>query len=236
MILFAGGRFRSAARVGPMADTVAYHSVRPFLLDVAEVTVAQYDACVRAGVCTPAWDAVHWTDLGDEDRSAWSPYCNRDRADRAHHPVNCVDWHQAVAYCAGLGKRLPTEEEWEWAARGEARGTRYPWGAAAPSGQLCWNGNGRAAAARRGTCGVGEHAASDSPSGVKGLAGNVAEWTATHALYGADYRGHFGAPGRVIRGGSWHDTSAEAVSAAARQVDVPARRDPTVGFRCAKSR
>jgi formylglycine-generating enzyme required for sulfatase activity len=71
---------------------------------------------------------------------------------------------------------------------------------------------------------------------VKGLAGNVAEWTSTHALYGADYRGHFGAPGRVIRGGSWHATASDEVSSAARQVDVPARRDPTVGFRCAKSR
>jgi len=54
--------------------------------------------------------------------------CNWRRADRRNHPVNCVDWAQSKAYCERQGKRLPTEDEWEWAARGGVNGWNYPWG------------------------------------------------------------------------------------------------------------
>ncbi len=117
IVRLPGGTFRAGELTGPLKDTATYHRVRPLLLDVTEVTVAAYGECVKAGKCKPAAATVEWEGIRQPDRTTWSAYCNRDRADRADHPVNCVDWNQATAYCAWAGKRLPTEEEWEWAAR-----------------------------------------------------------------------------------------------------------------------
>ena len=91
-------------------------------LDVTETTVAQYRACVDAHGCDAeklnAHDTCNWGKTGKDD-----------------HPVNCVDWNQAEAFCKWAGKRLPTAEEWEAAAHGST-GYRYPWGNDAPGSQL----------------------------------------------------------------------------------------------------
>jgi hypothetical protein len=98
-------------------------SVAGFAMDVTEVTTAAYTACVRAGRCSAA---------GTDE------LCNYGHSDKNNHPINCVDWDQATAYCGSVGKRLPTEEEWEYAARG-TDGRKYSWGNEEPGTRACWN-------------------------------------------------------------------------------------------------
>jgi formylglycine-generating enzyme required for sulfatase activity len=234
MARLPGGRFRAGEPTGPRSDLVTYHRVRPFLLDATEVTVAEYTACVRAGRCRPASGTVHWEALREADREVWSAFCNRDREDRAGHPVNCVDWDDARAYCGFAGKRLPSEEEWEWTARGGERGSTYPWGDEAPGSRACWARGSDAGGDRSGTCPAGAHPEGDAPSGVKDLAGNVWEWTSSATVYGADSRGRGGTPVKVARGGGWADSEPARLSAAIRFSDLPTRRSADLGFRCAR--
>jgi formylglycine-generating enzyme len=237
MVQVAGGRFRLQHGSGPTGEIPTYVSVSPFLLDATEVTVAAYAECVRAERCEAAAAKVAGGSLIQRDRARWSAACNQDRADRADHPVNCVDWQQATAYCAWLGKRLPTEEEWEWAARNGGEETPYPWGDAPPGAQPCWNGEGNDAGRgkRAVTCAVGSHPADATTAGVKDLAGSVAEWTASETVVGAESSGRGGTPAKVFRGGDWAADDPGQVAGFARTSDLPGRRDSRLGFRCASN-
>lgn len=123
-----------------------------FSIDVHEVTRAQYLACVEAGNCG-------------------EPTCEFDPCQKPDHPVVCVTRQQAIDYCNWAGKRLPTEAEWEKAARG-ADGRVFPWGNDAPDcNRANIKGCGDAVAA------VGGREAGASPYGAKDMSGNVVEWT-----------------------------------------------------------
>ncbi len=194
--------------------------VRPFCMDATEVTVEAYAACVRAGRCTAAATDVKVEGPSAEDLARYSAMCNGNRADRRHHPVNCVDWNQATKYCAAQGKRLPTEQEWEWAARGASAATAYPWGFAVPKDQLCWSGSSPMAS----TCEVGSHPAGDTPQGIHDLAGDVAEWTADTLDDGSP----------VVKGSGFIADRAGRVRVQVRDDGSKDFRAHIVGFRCVR--
>lgn len=208
-----GGMVRLPPGSYPSGSGGGRVTVEPFLLDVTEVTVGAYEDCVKAGVCEPpkAGGECDWGVPGHQDR-----------------PVNCVGWSQAAAYCAFVGKRLPTEVEWEWAARGAERGTRYPWGDDDPAKRVCWDGKGNERRARgfHTSCNVGSFPAGDSPQGVKDLAGNVWEWTTSGEAEGDTH---------ACRGGGWDYFNPAIVSAESRQLRPPGTRiGSNYGFRCAR--
>ena len=163
MVFIAGTSFLMGDSDGLLFDSPAHRvTLSSYCIDRTEVTVSAYRACTDSGCTTP--------ELGFE----CALYGNWTRTDHENHPINCVYWTQARAYCRSGGGDLPTEAQWEYAARGND-GRRYPWGSAVPSNEGCWGhspGDGEL------TCPVGSFPAGASPFGLLDMAGNVSEWTA----------------------------------------------------------
>lgn len=203
MIRLDGGTFAMGTRLlvdgGPDVVTVS-----SFCLDETEVTVAAFS-------------------LPDGGLAPTSPVeCNGIRGDRQDHPANCIDWHEADAHCRYVGKRLPTEEEWEWAARGGPAARSFPWGNTAPMNEACWRG---ASIPATSTCPVGSNPGGTTPQGLKDLAGNVWEWTSSCSV----------CPNRIYRGGGWYDTTGGNLSVSLRYQDPPGTRNYNIGVRCAQA-
>jgi formylglycine-generating enzyme required for sulfatase activity len=167
------------------------------------------------------------------------------RVGQARKPVVQVTWYAAQRFCRDGGKRLPTEAEWEYAARG-LTGRRYPWGDREPACTEVDIGSGPngACGAANGPDDVGSAVGDVTPDGVRGLGGSVAEWVAD--VYVAPYpacdegcRGPLQGKGdqdngpRVIRGGDWNEPLDSARSAGRTRSD-PGRPWSNLGFRCAK--
>ena len=212
---------------------VTRREVGGFLMDTNLVTVGEYRACVQAGSCA-ASATVNRDGLSAIDQAKESGLCNWGKSDRDGHPINCVDFAGAKGYCEWKGKRLPSEEEWEFGARG-SDGRRYPWGNEAPSSQLCWDGEGSEAGQgnRTSTCVVGSHPGGKSPSGLMDMAGNVYEWT--NSSYCPYDKADCGEARRAVRGGSWDDDDPSWVRAAFRLRIPPSDRGLDLGFRCART-
>jgi formylglycine-generating enzyme required for sulfatase activity len=196
---------------------------RSFWILQHEVTWAAYRACVQSGRCRPSAHTPGRDTLGRHKKN--KPV--------DHKPVTGIDFHQAKRFCAYIGMRLPTEYEWEQAARG-TDGRRFPWGNEAVCKKAnfgAYDGQGPCADVNPGRVeAVGRRKSGRSPCGAFDMAGNVWEWTVrAHPNWRAE-------PGRaVLRGGSCCSVFLLPRSAN-RWVMDKTYRDTDIGFRCVSNR
>ena len=214
MAYVAGGEFMMGREDGDEYERPAHEvTVKPFFMDINEVTREQYqDFVSKTGHPAPA----NWTNKHFQPRTG-------------QQPVTDVTWDDANAYAKWAGKRLPTEEEWEFAARG-TDGRRYPWG---NDWQL---GNANADDASNGLADVGSYKGA-SPYGVNDMVGNAWEWTDSNlvAYPGGQLPKPMPGDFRVIRGGSYAESKDEATTTYRRGYPARGNYDyANTGFRCAK--
>jgi formylglycine-generating enzyme required for sulfatase activity len=257
MIEIPGGHFFMGSDDDLDLEKPAHHVVvAPYCIDRYEVTTEQYKACSDAGDCKRASVDNKWATLTKSDSKTYDPLCNfREPMARAKHPINCVDWDMAEGYCEAHKKRLPTEAEWEFAARGPD-GRKYPWGDEEPGpnelnacGKECiaWGKKNHVEleAMYEGddgwptTAPVGSFPNGKSRYGVEDVVGNVWEWTGDwFAAYGPDALDNPTGPKngdeRVIRGGAWNGAYPSWVRPTFRYHNDPTTRSYGIGFRCAK--
>lgn len=203
-------------------DTKPQHSVsvKAFKISKTDVTVSQYMECVSKGKCVEP-------NTGDS--------CNWGKANRQDHPINCVDWNQANQYAKFIGARLPTEAEWEYAARSGGKDYSYPWGEALPAKELIVMNT-------TGTMPVCSRPAGNTEQGLCDMGGNVFQWVQdkyVNSYEGAPVDGspvEAGGPLRGLRGSSFNNANESLMRSVYRFATAPGYRYDFIGFRVARSR
>jgi len=223
-------------------------TVPAFLVDVYEVTAAEYAECVRAGACS-----------GDTSGATYWSWCTPGVDGKEQNPANCLDWTQAAAYCLWAGRRLCTAAEWEKAARGGCELYQdcavetpvYPWGSEPATCKKAVMDDGGSGCGEFGTKPVGTKPDGVSPYGAMDMAGNVSEWVQDcwHFDYNESEEGLYGSPPsdgsawegamcanelRVVRGGSFY-YFATNLRASWRETKEVTDSSAMTGFRCCKS-
>ncbi|MDB4972111.1 MAG: Protein kinase, partial [Myxococcaceae bacterium] len=193
---------------------------KPYCIDRTPVTVADYRKCVEAKACSEPHKPLDY---------------NYGRPGRDDHPVNAVEWAQADTYCTWAKKRLPTDAEWELAARG-TDGRKYPWGNEEPDDTRLWWSR---SVDREGTAPVGSHPAGASPYGVLDMLGNVSQWVRDHdANFTEDAQtdpiGPLDGESRVVRG-TGYDIKLGDLHVGHRYSLNPTVETSSTGFRCARA-
>ncbi|MDD5627887.1 MAG: SUMF1/EgtB/PvdO family nonheme iron enzyme [Elusimicrobia bacterium] len=234
-VRISSGTFLMGSEAAPNSSPRHQVLVRSFELARTPVTFRQYRACVAAQRCTPPHVADE-TCLGFTS-SGWTkdPLPLEFQGD--DQPVVCVDWEQAGAFSRWVGGRLPSEAEWEYAARSQGRDAAYPWGDEAPTCDRAVFDDGREGCGRSATWRVCSRPRGNTEQGLCDMAGNVMEW-----MQDAYHSSYLGAPGecdvwedpeaakRVVRGGSWYNGNS-LLPATARGGVVPDLPSRLIGFR-----
>ena len=203
-----------------------------YYIDRFEVTSKNFERCVKDNKCL----SKHFK------HSSKNTQCNYGDPKRAEQPMNCVDWEGMGQYCKWAGKRLPTEAEWEKAARGSQDNRLFPWGDEKPTCErviMDDGGDGCGQKKAPYTSVVGSRPAGIGPYGTHDLAGNIYEWCADY--YSPDYykkspaknpKGPKTGNGRVVRGGSWRLRKSWVFRNSDRTRHYPHRQKSGVGGRC----
>ncbi len=264
MVLVAGGKFFMGSDEPAFKLWQPAHKVYvdTFCIDAREVTAAEYKACSDQGECkrpadVPSYPKAAGSSDADHEkkRTAYAELCNFGKPERDTHPINCVSWSLADAFCGFKKKRLPTEAEWEFAARG-SDGRKFPWGddagaaehmnaggaeftrwekkhAITPSPRLYEVDDGF-----EGTAPVGSFPKGKTKFGADDFIGNVWEWTSDwFETYKPDEvinpKGASTGDRKAIRGGAFNGGNILWLNPAFRFHQVPDATTPVIGFRCA---
>ncbi|APS00653.1 bifunctional serine/threonine-protein kinase/formylglycine-generating enzyme family protein [Pajaroellobacter abortibovis] len=212
--LFEGTTFlMGSSKWDPLEAPPHHVTLQAFLLDISPVSVRNYNRCVAAGACSPAGQ---------------QKLCNASTENHENHPVNCVTWTQAQTYCEWIGRRLPIEEEWEYAAAGPNQAT-LPWRTSEIKGHVC----SFMCAPDIPTCPLGAHPSGKTPEGIEDMLGNVLQWTAsTFCPYDML---NCNSSLRTIRGTGGCPSDPNGWRNTIRRGKAPEHNDYTTGFRCAKT-
>ena len=224
-------KFENDCQQGRFTSEQPPHSVflDAYWIDKTEVTNLMYAQCVKDGPCQAP------SQSGSSTRTSYFGNSQYD-----NYPVTSVNWTDANAYCNWAGARLPTEAEWEKAARGTDGGT-YPWGNTSPTCSLANLTPYGKSACVGDTSAVGSTPSGASPFGALDMAGNVWEWV--NDWYGPAYyasspasnpKGPSSGTLRVLRGGSWNNNE-NGMRSAVRVWNIPSLSYNYFGFRCARS-
>jgi serine/threonine-protein kinase len=218
LVFVPAGEFTMGSEVNSAEKPIHIVTLKAFWIDQTEVTNARYAKCVDAGICKPPILTFDF-----------------DNSDYANHPVVYVNWDKAKTYCLWAGRDLPTEAQWEKAARGTGAFT-YPWSNETPNKTLLnYNSN------IGGTSKVASYKSGRNPYRAYDMAGNVWEWV--NDWYSDTYyqssptsnpTGPDSGQYRILRGGSWGSIDLNVRSAFRGRYD-PSRDMDDIGFRCARS-
>jgi formylglycine-generating enzyme required for sulfatase activity len=216
MVLVPGGKFTMGFNGSDEPSEKPEHieTMNPFFIDKTEVTVGDYYKFMKAKNHAPP----------DDWPQNWKS--GKFQAGEERLPVTGVSFFDASEYAEWAGKRLPTEKEWEYAARGTDK-RLYPWGNDYDAARA-----NVADSQKNAPVAVGSYSAGQSPFGVLDMAGNVAEWTGSDSFRYPDSQAT-PKPGKIVRGGSFRASKIYAMTTTRTAVQVD-RKLPDVGFRCAK--